>query len=392
VLARFELIMHCIALALVSAHLLFASGHLLLSDAQDEVRLTPTDRELLLGYACNASCNTSTRKAMESVYDAYARDWDQANLDRSMSKAFRVFKSGVQNRKHRKGGTYRYISAGPHCDIGPTDPKVVRPAGRTSGVHPGGILSGVSGFSFSRFMNSLTGAATGPSSGAGKAAGIGSQAVSMGAGMIQGLASSILYVVPPMIPPHYKPLPCLPMITGHNCFGAILHRITLSDFMIADVTDSMVTGHIASFPAVYAARVGKTSDALYKTCYGAYMSMMCSSIFPRCTTPQSSSDVMPAGGRVPMCFFLCISTLVACPGSWIQGPCSLISVPPMCTVAFYWRVGTAPPQYEDFSGANGYPADCPPSAEMEPEEAEAPPPSPIERAAAAVAVRLPDVK
>ena len=39
-----------------------------------------------------------------------------------------------------------------------------------------------------------------------------------------------------------------PMITGHNCFGAILHTITLSDFMIADVTDAMVTGHIASFP------------------------------------------------------------------------------------------------------------------------------------------------
>merc|ERR1712124_201489 len=64
----------------------------------------------------------------------------------------------------------------------------------------------------------------------------------------------------------------------------------------------------------------------------------------------------------------------------------------LCTVAFYWRVGTAPPQYEDFSGANGYPADCPPSAEMEPpEEAEAAPPSPIERAAAVAAVRLPDV-
>lgn len=336
---------------------------------------------------------------MEAAYDAYARDWEKENLDRSMTKAFRVFKSGLKNRKKNAKGTYRYVAVGPHCDIGPTDPKVVRPGGRTSGQHPGGILSGVSGFSFSRFTDGITGAATGPASGAGKSAGLGAQAISMGAGMIQGLASSILYVVPPLIPPpvwNNKPLPCLPMITGHNCFGAILHRITLSDFMIADVTDAMVTGHIASFPAVYAAKVGRTSDDLYRTCYGAFMSMMCSSIFPRCTTPQSSSDVMPAGGRVPMCFFLCISTLVACPGFWlpeIYGPCSLISVPPMCTVSFYWRVGTAPPQYEDFSGANGYPSDCPPSAEMEPpEEAQANPPSPIERAAAAVAVRVPDVK
>ena len=83
------------------------------------------------------------------------------------------------------------------------------------------------------------------------------------------------------------PLPCLPMLTGHNCFGAVLYPITMADFTIADVTDAMmdgtaviachyfavvpwlplfefVPGYIAGFPNTYAEKVGKTSDALYK--------------------------------------------------------------------------------------------------------------------------------
>ena len=105
-------------------------------------------------------------------------------------------------------------------------------------------------------------------------------------------------------------------------------------------------GYIAGFPNTYAGKVGKTSDALYKgcpctckepvvcfaswpffsACFSAYMSSMissgtfplsrtcsrhaaldavhCSSIFPRCTMPQSRSEPMPAGGRVPMCLHL----------------------------------------------------------------------------------------
>merc|ERR1712039_1030444 len=61
-----------------------------------------------------------------------------------------------------------------------------------------------------------------------------------------------------------QPLPCAPMITGHNCFGAVLYPITMADFVIADVTDSMLDGVIAGFPNTYGAKVGKTSDAMYK--------------------------------------------------------------------------------------------------------------------------------
>jgi hypothetical protein len=39
----------------------------------------------------------------------------------------------------------------------------------------------------------------------------------------------------------------------------IHYPITFSDFLLADVTDSVLDGVIASFPATFAAKVGKTS-------------------------------------------------------------------------------------------------------------------------------------
>ena len=44
------------------------------------------------------------------------------------------------------------------------------------------------------------------------------------------------------------------------CFG----QITLADFAIADVTDSMLDGIIDGFPNTYASKVGKTSDEMYR--------------------------------------------------------------------------------------------------------------------------------
>ena len=43
--------------------------------------------------------------------------------------------------------------------------------------------------------------------------------------------------------------------------------LTMADFVIADVTDSMLDGIISGFPNTYATKVGKTSDAMYKA-YG----------------------------------------------------------------------------------------------------------------------------
>merc|ERR1719352_1578545 len=104
----------------------------------------------------------------------------------------------------------------------------------------------------------------------------------MGAGMLQTVVSSAIHIIPPLIPPPMQPLSCMPMVTGHNCLGAVLYPITMADFVIADVTDAMLDGYISGFPNTYASKVGKTSDEMYKACFGSVMSMMCSSLFPRC--------------------------------------------------------------------------------------------------------------
>ena len=117
-----------------------------------------------------------------------------------------------------------------------------------------------------------------------------------------------------------------------------------------------------------------------RRCFSAFMSMHCSSIFPRCTVPQSGEEPVAAGGRAPMCLHLCILPLVTCPGFWIgdiAGPCSMVSVPPMCAQAFYWNMAKLarqntnlfvaalprqhrlPPQYSTFDEANPFPSDCP---------------------------------
>merc|ERR1712050_785961 len=38
---------------------------------------------------------------------------------------------------------------------------------------------------------------------------------------------------------------------------------------------------------------------------------------------------------------------------------TMVAFPPMCTMAFFWNVFTAPPQYGRFEEANPFPAECP---------------------------------
>ncbi|CAD7975062.1 unnamed protein product, partial [Amoebophrya sp. A120] len=97
-----------------------------------------------------------------------------------------------------------------------------------------------------------------------------------GAGLIQAAMSTVLQIVPPMVPPPVwmnQPLPCMPMVTGHNCVGSVLYPITAADFVTADVTDAQLDGTIASFPALYKDRVGKTGGVAYSLCFKTYMSM-----------------------------------------------------------------------------------------------------------------------
>jgi len=261
--------------------------------------------------------------------------------------------------------TFEHYVKGPHCDKGFRPGRIVAP--RAVAAFPGGSVKRLFGFDLGKLVFDATKNAEGA---AGAAAGaplaLGMQGLSMGMGMVQSLVAAMLDVVPPLIPPpawNNMPLPCAPMITGHNCFGAVLYPITMADFTIADVTDAMLDGYIAGFPNTYAQKVGKTSDSLYKACFSAYMSMHCSSIFPRCTVPQSRSEPIPAGGRVPMCLHLCILPLVLCPGFWIGdviGQCEMIAPPPMCTQAYFWNYALLPPQYVSFGDSHPYPKRCPP--------------------------------
>jgi len=192
-----------------------------------------------------------------------------------------------------------------------------------------------------------------------------SASLEMGAGLLQATLAAALHIIPPLIPPptwNNEPLTCVPMISGHNCFGSVLYPITAADGSMADVTDAMLDGYIASFPTTYVRKVGRTSDEMYKACFSAYMSMKCSSLFPRCSVAQAREEPSLIGGRVPMCLHLCILPLVMCPGFWMEdllGDCSMVAMPPVCTQAYFQATWRLPPQFSDFDQAHPFPEVCP---------------------------------
>jgi len=298
-------------------------------------------------------------KAFELAYKLFNNSFDFKTM-KQFEKDFEV--SFSHYRESDAFNAYQYYPDRPHCDKG-----VASGAHQVSGVaaYPGGITQRTLGSDLSQKLSQLSEEANGPASaGLVLPKALATQAVSMGKSLIQAVLAAIIHTVPPLIPPpvwNNMPLPCAPMVTGHNCFGAVLYPITMADFVTADVTDSMLDGVIAGFPNTYASKVGKTSDKMYKLCFSSYMSMHCSSIFPRCSTPQARDEPMPIG-RLPMCLHLCVLPLVACPGFWIGdviGQCSMVSVPPMCTQAFFWNMWKLPPQYSDFDEANPFPKKCP---------------------------------
>lgn len=106
------------------------------------------------------------------------------------------------------------------------------------------------------------------------------------------------------------------------------------------MTDSVLTGMKKQFKTLFISRAGMQPNHIYQKCFKAYMSLMCSSLFPMCTNPQGRDEMIPFLGRVPTCFTACFGVIAACPGfqfSDIQGPCTEISVPPICTQAAYFR-------------------------------------------------------
>ena len=255
----------------------------------------------------------------------------------------------------------------PHCDKGVVRADVAHVTGMA--VFPGGAVGSVFGFDLGRRLYELSEHVAGPTSASLVAPmALSSQALSTGMNLVQSAVAAMVHVVPPLVPPpawNNQPLSCAPMVSGHNCFGSVRHPITMADLMLADVTDAMLDGYVAGFPTLYARKVGKTSDGMYKSCFASYMSMMCSSVFPRCTAPQSRDELVPVGGSAPACLHMCVLPLVMCPGFWISDlldSCSTVSVPPMCTQVSFTNVARAPPQYASYDEASPFPAKCPEAA------------------------------
>ena len=73
------------------------------------------------------------------------------------------------------------------------------------------------------------------------------------------------------------------------------YPITLADFLIADVTDSMLDGYIAGFPNTYASKVGKVRSfdgLLYirnqPVCFRCRQAMLCIKV---CVQPACSRSL-----------------------------------------------------------------------------------------------------
>jgi len=295
------------------------------------------------------------REAEQKVFKYFS-----GTFDHGLYKKY----TGLLNEESRAGAMYESYSRGstkPHCDKGDTTPEVIR-TNTDGGAFPGGITMVPS---FSKLISDLATKSSGGGGATCMPLTMGLLALQTGMGLVQNIAGALIHIVPPLIPPPVwinMPLPCAPMVTGVNCFGAVLYPITMVDFLLADMTDKVMESYLASFPDTYAAKVGQTSDEMYKVCAASYFTLHCSAIFPRCTTPFSREEAIPVGGRVPVCLHLCVLPLVLCPGFWVDdvfGSCEFVSVPPMCTMGFFWNLWKVPPQYRSYDEANPFPADCP---------------------------------
>lgn len=239
---------------------------------------------------------------------------------------------------------YSPIAGNPHCDIDMTGPKMVTsiiPAQKTNNV-----MNNIPQFGFDLTTKTNEMLQSSPSSQGASSTSAGlvqMMGIMMVKNLIQSTISTGVSIVPPAIPPpvwNLMPLPCVPLINAPNCFGAVMYPITFADAISSDMVDSLLTSTIHTFRSTFRTRAGEQPDSVYQGCFKAYMSMMCSTSFPMCTNPQGRDEMIPFIGRVPMCFMNCINVLMKCPGfgfADVAGPCSEISIPPICSQAIYLK-------------------------------------------------------
>jgi len=260
---------------------------------------------------------------------------------------------------------YETVSGQTRCKVAQI-PAETMVATKTNAVTPfkGGAAVGIKGMSLVGKVQAQLEKAQGPA--AAMVPGIAMMAkaaLTQVKGVLQTVAAVVATQVPPKIAPpawNNMPFPCMPMVTGHNCFGAVAYPITIGDFILADLSDSALSGVVASFPSYYRSHIGATDEGTYQRCYSAYMSMQCANAFPTCTTVQASQDEIPGLGRGPMCFLHCVATLIACPGMWVddlEDICSHVSAPPVCSFAVYAKA--APPQLRSADEGRSSSMNCP---------------------------------
>ena len=206
---------------------------------------------------------------MATAFDDLARGFDVE----AFHKIEKQINDGTKNfLAQTRAGSYTLAPGQPHCDAEPAATVRVQLAGSSDGIaaYPGGAVKKLFGSTMADKVFSLAQQATGPAAATqNQLAVVAAQAMQTGVAMVQSAIATAVHVVPPTISPpawNNQPLMCMPMVTGHNCFGAVAYPITAADFMIADVTDSMLNSYVAGFPNTYANKVGKTSDEMYRAC------------------------------------------------------------------------------------------------------------------------------
>ena len=186
--------------------------------------------------------------AFKEVYDHFAGAFDTSLYDQFASNINASLASYKQSPAYT---AYALYPTAPHCDRGVATPVPATPVGGVS-AYPGGAVGRVFGFDFGKQLLELSENANGPAS-AGLIApmALSRQALSTGMGLVQSSVAAMLHVVPPLVPPplwNNQPMTCVPMVSGHNCFGAVTYPITMADFMLADVWSCTVLSCFVSRP------------------------------------------------------------------------------------------------------------------------------------------------
>lgn len=317
---------------------------------------------VVAAFAPATAVTAELNKAVKLAYNAFDRNFPHHRFGEFLEE----FNQDLKNYANTSASTaYNTIEGQKVCQTAHM-PQALLHAATSKRVTPfkGGASVPVMGMSLvGNVMDQLQGAAGPAAAQVPGIAMLAKAALTQVKSVLQTVGAVVATDVPPTIPPpawNNQPFPCMPMVTGHNCFGAVLYPITIGDFILADVTDSALDGVVASFPSYYRSHIGVTDDATYNRCFSSYMSMQCANAFPTCTTGQASQSEVPGVGRGPMCFVHCIQTLIACPGMWVddlEDICQHVSAPPVCSFAVYARA--APPQLSSHDEGQNRPMNCP---------------------------------